>query len=116
MLYIKALALTAKKLLAMLMFSKKVKFQSQGNSVKSVGIQGKVLPLGIVVWNIKARAFTVQKLLERFRKIYRMTDRTKQYTPQSSISIAKQPKFLTKFKNVPRTIPHISTKLGTNHP
>ena len=57
---IKALALTAQKLLARLKFSKVGQTpRSQG---QNVGTQQKILPQGILMWNIKALALMVEKL------------------------------------------------------
>ena len=39
----------------------------QGHSVKNNGTHGKVLSQGIFMWNIKALALTVQKLLARLK-------------------------------------------------
>ena len=70
-----------------------VKLQGQGHRVKINGIHG------ILMWNIKALALTVQKLLAGLnfqrgghndriteRQNYRMTDRTKPICPRSAIS------------------------------
>ena len=46
---------------------KKVKLQGQSHRVKNVGTQEKVLPLGILMSNIKALDFTVKKLLARLK-------------------------------------------------
>ena len=46
-------------------FFLKVKLQGQGHRVNNNGIYGKVLSPGILMWNIKALALTVQKLLAR---------------------------------------------------
>ena len=43
-------------------FRKWVKLQGQGHRVKNNGTHGKVLSQGILIWNIKALALTVQKL------------------------------------------------------
>ena len=37
-----------------------VKLQGQGHSVKNIGTHGKVFSQGILMWNIKALALTVQ--------------------------------------------------------
>ena len=64
---------TVKKLLARLKFSKKwVKRIGQGHRVKNNGTHGEVLSQGIK--------------FQRERQNYRMTDKTKQYAPRSSIS------------------------------
>ena len=55
-----------------------VKLQGQGHKVKNNGTHRKVLSKGILMWNIKALAHTVQKLLARLEfQNYRRTDRTK---------------------------------------
>ena len=48
-------------------FKKWVKPQGQGHMVKNNGTHGKVLSQGILMGNIKALAFTVQKLLARLK-------------------------------------------------
>ena len=48
-------------------FKKRVKLQGQGHRVKNNGTPGKVLSHGILMWNIKALALTVQKLLARLK-------------------------------------------------
>ena len=42
-----------------------VKLQGQDHRVKNNGTNGKILLKGILMWNIKALALTVQKLLAR---------------------------------------------------
>ena len=44
-----------------------VKLQGQGHKVKKNGTHRKVLSQGILKWNIKALALTVQKLLARLK-------------------------------------------------
>ena len=69
MLNIKALAFIVQKLLAKLK-----NFKDRSNSkvkvtrLKNVGTNGKVWPLEILMWKIKALALTVQKLLASFQK------------------------------------------------
>ena len=73
---------------------KKVKLQGQGHRVKNNGTQGKVSSQGIFMWNIKALALTVQKLLARLKfqrggqndRITEWHTRQKQYAPLPSIS------------------------------
>ena len=48
-------------------FQKWVKLQGQGHRVKHNGTLGKVLSQEILMWNIKALALTVQKLLARLK-------------------------------------------------
>ena len=48
-------------------FQKWVKLQGLGHRVKYNGTLGKVLSQGILMWNIKALALTVQKLLARVK-------------------------------------------------
>ena len=48
-------------------FQKWVKLQGQGHRVKNNGTHGKVLSQGIFMWNMKALALTVQKLLARLK-------------------------------------------------
>ena len=48
-------------------FKEWIKLQGQGHRVKNNGTHGKVLSQGILMWNIKALAFTVQKLLARLK-------------------------------------------------
>ena len=48
-------------------FKEWTKLLGQGHSVKSNGINGKALSQGIFMLNIKAIAFTVQKLLARLK-------------------------------------------------
>ena len=48
-------------------FKKWAKLQGQGHRVKNNGIHGKVLSQGILMCNIRALAFTVQKLLARLK-------------------------------------------------
>ena len=48
-------------------FKKWVKLQDQGHSVKNNSTHGKVLSQGILMWNVKALALTVQKLLARLK-------------------------------------------------
>ena len=48
-------------------FKKWVKLQGQSHSVKHNGTHGKVSSYGILMWNIKALALTVQKLLTRLQ-------------------------------------------------
>ena len=43
-------------------FKKEGKVQGQGHRDKTVGTKGKVLSQSILMWNIKAQAFIVQKL------------------------------------------------------
>ena len=66
-------------------FKKWIKLQGQGHRVKNNGNHRKVLSQGILMWNIKALALTVQKLLARLKfqrgQNYRMTDRTKTICP-----------------------------------
>ena len=74
-------------------FKKWVKLQGQGHRVKNNGTHGKVLSQGILMWNIKALAFTVQKLLARlkFQREWQ-NDRQlgqKQYAPRSLISVTE---------------------------
>ena len=62
-----------------------VKHQCQG--VKNNGTHGKVLLQGILIWNTKALALTVLKLVARLKfqrggQNDRMTDRTKTICPQ----------------------------------
>ena len=49
-------------------FKKCDKLQGQGHRVKNNGTHGKVLSQGILMWNIKALARTVQKLLARLNQ------------------------------------------------
>ena len=48
-------------------FKKLVKLQGQSHRVKNNGNHGKVLSQEIFMWNIKALALTVQKLLARLK-------------------------------------------------
>ena len=48
-------------------FKKWVKLQGQGHRVKNNGTHGNFLSQGILIWNIKALSFTVQKLLARLK-------------------------------------------------
>ena len=71
-------------------FKRLVKLQGQGHRDKNVGTYEKVLQLGILMWNINALAFTVQKLLARLTfqtdlQNDRMSDRTKTIWPRSLI-------------------------------
>ena len=71
-------------------FKKLVKLQGQGHKVKINSTHKKVLSQEILMWNIKALALTVQKVLARLVQIggqnYRMTDRSKSICHPSSIS------------------------------
>ena len=74
-------------------FKKWDKLQGQVHRVKNDGTHRKVLSKGILMWNSKALALTVQKLLARLKfKRGGQNDRTgqKQYAPQYSISGASQ--------------------------
>ena len=48
-------------------FKKYVKLKGQGHRVKNNGVHGKVLSQGILMWNIKALALTVQKLFAKLK-------------------------------------------------
>ena len=54
-----------------------VKLQGQGHSVKNNGTHGKDLSQRIIMWNIKAIALTVQKLLARLKKLQGQGHRVK---------------------------------------
>ena len=63
--YIKALVLTVQKYQQGKCFQKVGQLQGQGYIVKNVGTHEKVLPLEMLIWNIKALGLTVQKLSAR---------------------------------------------------
>ena len=72
-------------------FKRLVKLQGQGHRDKNVGTYEKVWQIGILLWNINALAFTVQKLLARLTfqtdlQNDRMSDRTKTIWFRSLIS------------------------------
>ena len=50
-----------------MVYKKLVKHQGQGPKVKNNGKERYVLSQGILLWNIKALALTVQKLLARLK-------------------------------------------------
>ena len=75
----KAQTFTVQMLIARLMFLKKNRWNSKVKvilDIKPVGTHGKVLPLEILMWNIKALTFSVQKSFARlkFQQIYRMKE------------------------------------------
>ena len=48
-------------------FKKKVKIQGQGHRVNIFESHGKFLPLEVLMWNIKALALIVQKVISRIK-------------------------------------------------